>query len=68
MYNVSLLLHFFLFFLDCLFIKNRTCTFWYVQFARGLDVQENTQVVSDNDRYTCFTYPHAARSWLGHVK
>ena len=35
MYNVSLLLHFFIFFLDCLFITNCTHAFWYVQFARA---------------------------------
>ena len=30
--------------------------------ARGFDVQGNPQVVSANDSYSCFTYPHAARS------
>ena len=42
MYNVSLLLHFFIFFLDYLFITNCTHTFWYVQFARGFSVPHNT--------------------------
>ena len=36
--------------------------------ARSIDVQGNPQVVSYNDRYTYFTYPYAAHSWLGHVK
>ena len=36
--------------------------------TRNFDVQGNPQVVSDNDRYTCFTYPYATHSWLGHVK
>ena len=36
--------------------------------AKSFDVQGNPQVVSDNDRYTCFTYPHGAYPWLGHVK
>ena len=42
MYNISLLLHFFIFFIDCLFITNCTRTFWYVQFARGFSVPHNT--------------------------
>ena len=36
--------------------------------ARRSDVQGNPQVVCDNDRYTCFTYPRTAYPWLGHVK
>ena len=36
--------------------------------TRTFGVQGNPQVVSDNDRYTYFTYPHTARSWLGCVK
>ena len=42
MYSVSLLLHVFIFFLDCLFITNCTRTFWYVQSARGFSVPHNT--------------------------
>ena len=36
--------------------------------VRSFDVQGNTQVVFVNDRYTCFTYLHAACPWMGHVK
>ena len=42
MYRVSLLLHFFILFLNCLFITNCTRTFWYVQSARGVNVPHNT--------------------------
>ena len=41
MYNVSLLLYFFILFLYCLFITNCTRTFWYVQFTRGFSVPHN---------------------------
>ena len=36
--------------------------------ARSAGVQGNPQVVSANDYYTCFSYPHAARPWSWHVK
>ena len=36
--------------------------------AKGFAHTGNTQVVSVNDRYTYFTYPHAAHPWIGHVK
>ena len=42
MYNVSLLLHLFIFFLVRLFTTNCTRTFWYVQCARGFSVPHNT--------------------------
>ena len=42
MYSVSLLLHFFILFLYCLFITNCTRTFWYVRLARGFSVPHNT--------------------------
>ena len=38
------------------------------QGGKRLCTQGNTQVVSVNDRYTCFTYPHAACPWIGHAK
>ena len=41
MYNVSLLLHFFILFLYCLLITNCIGTFWYVQLARGFSVPYN---------------------------
>ena len=48
MYNVSLLLHLFIFFLDCLFITNCARTFWYAQSATGSSVPHNTARKSPN--------------------
>ena len=70
MYNISLLLHFFLFFLNYLFIKNRIRTFWYIQFARGFSVPHNTARKSEHFQQcstpNLYHYIHQLRimSWV----